>query len=82
MCFDEISMEIMMIKVWFVIIMSCVTLRESHFNFKVIHLFVFQRHMSKPKLGCLWYAVYHRRPIFALIEGIQNTKQCWFQTLC
>ena len=29
----------------------------------------FQRHISKPKLSHLWYALYQRWPIFALSEG-------------
>jgi hypothetical protein len=42
---------------------------------KVINYFVFQRHISKLKLSHLWYAVYHRWPIFALLEDRWNTKR-------
>ena len=40
---------------------------------------MFQRHISKPKLSYLWYTVYQRWLIFALLEGRWNTK--WLITL-
>ena len=46
---------------------------------KVFHWFVFQRHISKPEISNLWYAVYQRWLIFALLEGRWNTK--WLITL-
>ena len=36
--------------------------QDIFISFKVIHRFVFQRHIWKPKLGHLWYPLYHRRP--------------------
>jgi hypothetical protein len=49
---------------------------------KVIQQFVFQRHISKPKLDHLMGTVPRIRPIFALLEGRWKTKWsqagvCW-----
>jgi hypothetical protein len=46
---------------------------DISFTSKVIQQFVFQRHISKPKLGHLMVTVTIRRPIFAFLQVKHKT---------